>query len=262
MDTNATQTACARSRARSWTRPLGRGLTLVACLAHAGCATRPENVEAHYVSPTTYQNWSCDQLQDEKIRLTKEVDRISGLQRENANADTAMMTVGLIVLWPVLFGLAVTKDRKAELGRIKGEYEAVDLSVRGKQCTAPAPGVPSEPAVSTPQSAALIASAGGTYKGKGKTDAWCQTPVLTVVLRGTAAEGGLSETSSGATTSAIIGTVDNAGIIALEFKGTGADYFTGKADGALKANVLTMDIRSKAAKACNYHFELQKADKG
>jgi hypothetical protein len=121
----------------------GRYVAIGACLVHTSCATRPENVESHYVSPTTYQTWSCDQLWDEKTRLTKEVERIAGLQRENANADAVITTVGVVVFFPVLLGLAATKDRKNELGGLKGEYDAVDLTIRGRQCTTPAPGAPS-----------------------------------------------------------------------------------------------------------------------
>ena len=55
------------------------------------------------------------------------------------------MTVGLILFWPALFGLAATRDRKDDLGRLKGEYEAVELQGRKKQCTLPAP-PPSAPA--------------------------------------------------------------------------------------------------------------------
>jgi len=250
---------------RRWVKTLGRPLAVVACVAQvAACASRPDSIEARYVSPTMYQNWSCEQLTEEKRRLTKEVQRVSGLQRENANADAALMTVGLILLWPVLFGLAATKDRKDELGHLKGEYDAVDLSVKTKQCTAPAPGLPSEqPAV---QTVAAVTSAtvpstnfDGIFKGRGKTDSWCQTPALTVTLRSDTADGQLSEIASGAATSAVTGTVDAAGAVSLDFKGSTADYFTGKVDGAVRDNVLTIDLRSKTVRACSYHFELQKA---
>ncbi len=109
------------------------------CLVQAGCASSPSSIDARYVSPATYQSWSCPQLGEEHKRLDAEVRRVSGLQRENANADAAFMTVGLILLWPALFGLAATKDRKEELARLKGEYEAVDQSMKTKQCVAPVP---------------------------------------------------------------------------------------------------------------------------
>ncbi|TXL74080.1 hypothetical protein FHP25_17885 [Vineibacter terrae] len=120
------------------------------CLVQAGCASSPSSIDARYVSPATYQSWTCAQLGEEHKRLSAEVQRVSGLQRENANADAAFMTVGLILLWPALFGLAATKDRKEELGRLKGEYEAVDQSMKMRQCVAlpPPPSAPVE--VSTP----------------------------------------------------------------------------------------------------------------
>ncbi|MFN4088217.1 MAG: hypothetical protein ACK4QW_04130 [Alphaproteobacteria bacterium] len=94
-------------------------------------------MEARYVSPTTYSNWDCQQLWDEKGRITTEVSRVSDLQRENANTDAAMVAVGMILFWPALFALAATKDRKDELGSLKGQYTAVDQSMAAKQCAAP-----------------------------------------------------------------------------------------------------------------------------
>lgn len=244
------------------TKTAGKTLAVLAALGQAGCASSPDSISARYVSPNMYQNWSCEQLIDEKTRLTKEVERVAGLQRENANADAAMMTVGLIIFWPALIGLAATKDRKGELGQLKGEYDAVDLSIRSKQCTLPAPSAPSAPSVPatpTPQTDAMLSAAEGTYKGQGKTDSWCQTPSMTLTLKGTTIEGGLSENSNGSTTSTISGTMTFAGIGTLDFKGTRPDYFSGRADGVFKDNAFTIDIKSKAANACTYHFELKKA---
>lgn len=131
----------------------------VCAIQATACASSPDSIEARYVSPNVYQNWTCEQLVEERSRLTREVQRVSGLQRENANADAAMMTVGIIIFWPMLFGLAATKDRKDELGRLKGEYDAVDLSIRTRQCPVPppagvpgvAPGVPGVPGAPAPE---------------------------------------------------------------------------------------------------------------
>lgn len=240
------------------TKTVGRPLAVLAAVAQAGCASSPDSVSARYVSPNMYQNWSCDQLLDEKMRLTKEVERIAGLQRENANADAALMTVGLIIFWPALIGLAATKDRKGELGQLKGEYDAVDLSLRSKQCTLPPPGAPSVPATPTPQTDAMLTAAEGTYKGRARTDSWCQTPSMTLTLRGTTIEGALSEASSGNATSAISGTMAYSGVGTLDFKGTRPDYFSGRVDGVFKDNVFTIDIKTKVANSCTYHFELKK----
>ncbi|MBS0523157.1 MAG: hypothetical protein JSS04_05930 [Proteobacteria bacterium] len=246
---------------------------LVAASQVAACAKGPDSIEAKYVSPHQYQNWSCDQLTEERIRLTKEVDRVGGLQRENANADTAMMAVGLIIFWPALIGLAATKDRKEELGRLKGEYEAVDSSLKGKACTLPPPGpvvaavAPTTPvatAVATaappPAAPAPVATASmdGTYKGPGKTDSWCLTPTLNVAVKGSAIEGELSEGSGAKATSSVRGTVHPNGVISLDFKGNDDKYFSGKVDGTLKDDMLSVSFRSKAASACRMEFALKK----
>lgn len=116
-------------------------MSMAILLLATSCASNPDNIEGKYVSPVIYQNWTCDQITEERVRLSREVTRISGLQRENAHADAAMMTVGIVLLWPVLFGLAATKDRKDEVARLKGEYEAVDQAMRQKQCVLPPPPV-------------------------------------------------------------------------------------------------------------------------
>lgn len=247
-------------RAAARAGELRRALAVLVMASYLGaCAKGPDSIDARYVSPNTYQNWSCEQLVDEKMRLTREVDRVSGLQRENANADVAMMTVGLIIFWPALIGLAATKDRKEELSRLKGEYEAVDLQVKGKQCSAPAPGMPSVPIPSTPETAAAVAASAGTYRGKGRTDAWCQTPTLDLVLKGNEFEGTFSELTSGTPTSNVKGTLMNNGIVELEFKGRNETYFSGKVDGQMKAAVLIVNFRLKAATACNYQFDLPRS---
>lgn len=254
----------AKSQAKKTTlrRCISAPLALAVAAMQVACAPSPDSVSAQYVSPTMYKDWNCTQLFEERMRLTKEVDRVSGLQRENAGADAAMMTVGLIIFWPALFGLAATKDRKNELGRLKGEYDAVDHSMKTQQCTAPPPpttptSTPSTPATPPPPAPALVAM-DGTYKGQGKTDSWCQTPSMTVTFKGATATGQLSEVSDGAPTSSITGTVNDAGQVALEFKGTKADYITGPADAMIKNGVLLVDLRSKNTSGCTYQFELKK----
>ncbi|WOF73793.1 hypothetical protein QMT40_001429 [Parvibaculaceae bacterium PLY_AMNH_Bact1] len=104
-------------------------------LAMVGCASHASSIEARYVSPTMYENWSCEQLGEERQRLAAEARRVAGLQDENADADAAMMGVGLILFWPALIGLAATEDREQELAQLKGEYKAADQAARRKVCS-------------------------------------------------------------------------------------------------------------------------------
>jgi hypothetical protein len=120
-------------------RHVTRTVAALFAASSVACTTSPDSVQARYISPVAYSAWQCDQLLEERARLTGEVRKFTDLQRENANADAAMMTVGIVLLWPVLFGLAATKDRKEDLARVKGEYEAVDQALRNKGCQIPPP---------------------------------------------------------------------------------------------------------------------------
>lgn len=266
VDDARTSTPARPHRIPAVVKKYGAGsLAIIVATTQIACAPSPDSVSARYVSPTMYKDWNCDQLFEERMRLTKEVDRVSGLQRENAGADAAMMTVGIIVFWPALLGLAATKDRKDELGRLKGEYEAVDHSMKTRQCTAPppalTPGSPIAPAMPGSPAApidATVALLDGTYKGQGKTDAWCQTPSMTLVVKDGMAEGQLSEVASGTSTSTIAGTVNTAGQATLDFKASKPDYINGPVDALFRNGLLQVDLRSKASQACTYHFELKK----
>jgi len=107
---------------------------MVSAALASSCAKHPDSIEARYVSPMIYQSWECKNILDEQGRIRSELNRISSLQQENANTDTAMMTVGVIIFWPALFALAATKDRKEELGKLKGESDALDAVIKQKQC--------------------------------------------------------------------------------------------------------------------------------
>ena len=47
------------------------------------------------------------------------------------------MTVGLVVFWPALIGLAVTDDHEQELARLRGEYEAIEQTMTRNRCSLP-----------------------------------------------------------------------------------------------------------------------------
>ncbi|MDX1711678.1 MAG: hypothetical protein R3316_11150 [Rhodovibrionaceae bacterium] len=108
--------------------------SLLCCAAVAGCASHADSIEASYVSQSQYADMSCEQLLKERQGVRDEVRRVAGLQDENADADVVLMSVGLILFWPALFGLAATKDREDELGRLKGQYEAIEDTLDEKDC--------------------------------------------------------------------------------------------------------------------------------
>jgi len=103
------------------------------------CATSPDKISAQYVSPMQYQAYSCDQLRTELVRVGARVGEVTGQQRKQANNDALAMGVGLVIFWPALFFLAGGSDKKDELGRLKGEYDALQISANEKSCNFAAP---------------------------------------------------------------------------------------------------------------------------
>ncbi len=99
----------------------------------AGCSTSPDRISASYVSPYQYQNYSCDQVSEELLRVNQKVMEITGKQRGEATKDALAMTVGLVIFWPALFFL-IGEDKKEELSNLKGEYEALQRIAISKRC--------------------------------------------------------------------------------------------------------------------------------
>lgn len=104
----------------------------VATLTSA-CAAYPGSVSPAYVSPNLYSTYSCEQLFEEAARVNDEVNRVAGIQRANAAADTAFVT-GSLFLWPVLFGLATTHDHAPELAQDKGMQQALRTELVIRKC--------------------------------------------------------------------------------------------------------------------------------
>lgn len=118
-------------------------------VALAGCATASKDIASAYVSPLQYQSYDCDQIAAELRRVQDRVVQLGGRLDEAASNDKAIMGVGIVLFWPVLFALGGTKQQEAEYARLKGEYEALQQAAIQKKC----------PAATTGATAARTASA-------------------------------------------------------------------------------------------------------
>ena len=105
---------------------------LIVCLA--GCAKSADKITASYISPLAYQGYSCDQLGAELARVNARAAEVAGVQDEAASSDAALMGVGLILFWPTLFFLEGDTGREAELGRLRGEIDAIESAATRKNC--------------------------------------------------------------------------------------------------------------------------------
>lgn len=126
-------------------------------LVLAGCVRSPESITAHYVSHVQYQSLECEQIAEEQARVAAKLAEVSALQQENANADVALVAVGMLVFWPALLAMPATTDRKEEIGRLKGEYEALERLAIRKGCPLPTAGRGVETAQAASKGAATAA---------------------------------------------------------------------------------------------------------
>lgn len=99
----------------------------------SGCATAPRNISASYVSPMQYNSYSCEQIQAEMLRVSSKIREVAGVQQSKANSDAWATGIGLVLFWPALFFL-IGGDKKEELSRLKGEYEALEQAAIQKNC--------------------------------------------------------------------------------------------------------------------------------
>lgn len=109
-------------------------VALSAALALSACATAPDKIAAQYVSPVQYNSYDCGQIRNELMRISTRVSEVTGHQRRQASNDAWAMGVGLVVFWPALLFLAGGNDKKEELGRLKGEYDALQIVANEKRC--------------------------------------------------------------------------------------------------------------------------------
>lgn len=69
----------------------------------------------------------------EMQRLSRRVNEIAGVQDSEATKDAVALGVGLVLFWPALFFM-IGDDKEDELGRMKGEYEALEQAAIKKEC--------------------------------------------------------------------------------------------------------------------------------
>jgi hypothetical protein len=103
-------------------------------LIMSGCASSSDKITATYVSPLQYESYNCRQLAEEAQRVSRRAAEASGAQDSQASKDTVATAVAVVIFWPAAFMVGGDRNTAAELGRLKGELEAIEqVSIR-KNC--------------------------------------------------------------------------------------------------------------------------------
>ena len=105
----------------------------------AGCATSAKNVQAAYISPVTYEKYSCRQIEKEALRLSERASVLAQVQNKKAENDGVAVAAGIILSPLALFLIDGDDANTAELAQIKGKYKALKSESEKKGCDIPFP---------------------------------------------------------------------------------------------------------------------------
>lgn len=114
-------------------------LALAAVAALAGCSSAPKSneVAAAYVPTAQYQAMTCDQLVAEAEGIRRALPALSSSVDEHRKNQDGVELVTWILFWPAAFALDKGEGKSAQLARAKGEYDAISLALRTKNCDKP-----------------------------------------------------------------------------------------------------------------------------
>ena len=110
-------------------------IAVVLALGLAGCAKSADQITASYVSPITYQSYTCQQLAEEAERISSRPVALTGAQNNQATGDAVATTVAVVIFWPAAFFVRGDGAQAAELARMKGEMEAIEQVSIQKKCS-------------------------------------------------------------------------------------------------------------------------------
>jgi hypothetical protein len=95
----------------------------------AGCSSSPNRIEAAYVSPHKYRDFTCSEIDTELTAIDQRALRLHKRLRKRADKDAQNMAAGLILVWPMLLFLSGGDGPEAqEYAQIKGERDALLLA--------------------------------------------------------------------------------------------------------------------------------------
>jgi hypothetical protein len=100
----------------------------------AGCASSSSDITPQYISALQYEKYSCAQLAEEASAVSARVAQVSGVQDSKRTNDAVATTVGVVIFWPALFMMKGDGATAGELGRLKGEMEAIERASVQRKC--------------------------------------------------------------------------------------------------------------------------------
>jgi hypothetical protein len=117
----------------------------------AACASKSSEITPAYVSPVTYQNYTCQQLGQEAQAVSARAGAVSGAQDQKRSNDQIATAAAIVIFWPAAFLVGGDGPVSAELAQLKGQMVAIEQASIQKKCgirfrqTGPQPEPPPPP---------------------------------------------------------------------------------------------------------------------
>ncbi len=115
-------------------KKLSCSVLVVSTFLVSSCATPPDKIEAAYVSPITYDNYTCEQIEQEAARVSDRAAQALGVQKKKAQGDAVKVGVGLVLFWPALLFVDGKGANESEVARLKGEMDTLEQVAIKKEC--------------------------------------------------------------------------------------------------------------------------------
>jgi hypothetical protein len=103
-------------------------------VALAGCASASADIAPAYVSPVTYQSYTCQQLALEAQAVSTRAATLSGVQDSQRTKDQWTTAAAVVVFWPAAFLVQGDKQNAAELAQMKGQMVAIEQASIARKC--------------------------------------------------------------------------------------------------------------------------------
>lgn len=120
--------------------------SIATSLLLGACAKSADKVTASYVSPLSYQSYTCAQLAQEAERVSARAMTLTGTQNQKATGDAVATTVAIVIFWPAAFFVGGDDAQTAELSRLKGEMDTIEQVSIQKKCGIKFERAPAQPA--------------------------------------------------------------------------------------------------------------------
>jgi hypothetical protein len=115
--------------------PVRTGAAALACAALLGaCASKPKSIDAAYVTPTKYEDLSCDQIAHERTAVEYRAQILHRTLKKRATGDALKMGVGAALFLPTLFFIKGNGAKAAEFAHLKGDYAALRINAEQRGC--------------------------------------------------------------------------------------------------------------------------------